>query len=326
MTAADVGSLNTFTTQTWEAEVESGPIIMLTKFSARLAALAAVVLASIAIAWIPAYRFFWFAYRTGDESYILLVPLICAGLIYLDQKRVFAAAKAGMNPWAASCMAAGAVAIVVAYLTGGDLQLMATAFGLGALWASGFLALFGVSAGRAAMFPLLMLLWMVPIPSPVLDAIIVALQKGSADLTEMLFHAVNVPVLRNGMIFELPGVSIEVAKECSGIRSTLSLVLLMMIVVHESLESNWRRLFVMLLTIPIVVVKNGVRIVTLTLLSMYVDPSFLHGDLHNRGGIVFFLLGLAILLPLVGLLRRGELRKGRGGVPPATAAASATET
>ena len=54
------------------------------------------------------------------------------------------------------------------------------------------------------------------------------------------------------------------------------------------------------------VVKNGVRIATLTILANYVDPSFLYGRLHHDGGVVFFLLGLALLLPVYGLLRRGE--------------------
>ncbi len=297
---------------------------MLSKLSARLAAFAAFIVVSIGLAWVPAQHFFRFAYRTGDESYILLVPLICAGLIYRDQEKVFADAKAGMNWAAGACLVAGAAAVVLAYLTRGDLQLLATAFGLGALWSGGFLAFFGVKAGRAALFPLLMLLWMLPIPASILDPIEVALQKGSAETVDVLFRALNVSFVREGMVFTLPGVAIEVAKECSGIRSTLTLLLLMMIVVREALHSTWRRLFVLLLTLPVVVLKNGVRIVTLTLGAMYIDPSFLTGNLHHRGGIVFFLVGLAILLPIVAWLRRGEVRNSSNRIVSASASASAT--
>jgi len=296
---------------------------MTSNLSTRTAAFAALVLVSIGVAWIPAYRYFWFAYRTGDESYILLVPLICAGLIYRDRDKVLAGAQAGMSVAAGVCLAAGAIAIVIAYLTSGDLQLVAVAIGLGALWAGGFLALFGVKAGRAALFPLLMLLWMVPIPASILDPMEVALQRASAELVDLMFQVTNVPVFRQGMVFVLPSVSIEVAKECSGIRSTLSLLLLMMIVVREALQSTWRRLLVLALTLPVVVLKNGVRIVTLTLLAMYVDRSFLSGDLHHRGGIVFFLVGLAILLPIVGLLRRGEM-SGSAGVSASAATSAST--
>jgi exosortase/archaeosortase family protein len=57
------------------------------------------------------------------------------------------------------------------------------------------------------------------------------------------------------------------------------------------------------------IVKNGVRIVTLTLLASYVDPGFLYGRLHHEGGVVFFLLGLALLAPVLWLLERGEPRR-----------------
>ena len=61
-----------------------------------------------------------------------------------------------------------------------------------------------------------------------------------------------------------------------------------------------------LAALPLLILKNGVRIVTLTLLSAYVDPGFLTGDLHRRGGVLFFLLTLAILLVIVRLLQKWE--------------------
>jgi exosortase/archaeosortase family protein len=56
----------------------------------------------------------------------------------------------------------------------------------------------------------------------------------------------------------------------------------------------------------VMILKNGVRIVTLTLLASYVDPGFLYGRLHREGGVVFFLLGLLLLFPVLWLLQRGE--------------------
>jgi hypothetical protein len=45
------------------------------------------------------------------------------------------------------------------------------------------------------------------------------------------------------------------------------------------------------------ILKNGIRIATLTLLAMYVDPSFLTGRVHREGGVVFFRMSLLLLLP-----------------------------
>jgi exosortase/archaeosortase family protein len=70
---------------------------------------------------------------------------------------------------------------------------------------------------------------------------------------------------------------------------------------------------VMVLAIlPLAVLKNGIRIVTLTLLAIHVDPGFLSGQLHHEGGIVFFLLSLAMLAPLLFILRRYEVARPAG--------------
>ena len=61
------------------------------------------------------------------------------------------------------------------------------------------------------------------------------------------------------------------------------------------------------------VLKNGVRIFTLTLLASYVDPGFLYGRLHREGGVVFFLLGLLLLAPLLWVLQRSEKKALAGG-------------
>jgi exosortase/archaeosortase family protein len=81
---------------------------------------------------------------------------------------------------------------------------------------------------------------------------------------------------------------------------------------HFYLRTWWGWVLFMLVIIPVSMVKNGIRIATLTLLSLYVDPSFLHGSLHRDGGFVFFFLGLVILgAALVGI-RKLERRFSNG--------------
>ena len=60
---------------------------------------------------------------------------------------------------------------------------------------------------------------------------------------------------------------------------------------------------------PISILKNGIRIASLALLTLHVDPHYLDGRLHHDGGPVFFVLALAILTPILALLRRSEARK-----------------
>ena len=268
----------------------------------------AIVLASLAIALGPVRHLSSFAYHTGDQSYILLIPVLSAMLVYRDQENIFASVTMGTTRASVVGFVAGTGLIAIGYAAsaGSELQMAVTALGLVAIWTGAFAFCFGTKSARAAAFPLGMLLWIVPIPAICINSMIRFLQVESTELVYVLFQLTGVPVLREGFVFHLPGQSIEVAKECSGIRSSLSLIVLTLVIAHESLRGNVRRAVLLASTIPIVILKNGIRIVTLTLLAIYVDPSFLTGNLHHEGGIVFFLIGLVVLIPIIALLRHGE--------------------
>jgi exosortase len=148
--------------------------------------------------------------------------------------------------------------------------------------------------------------WLVPLPALVLAHIVVMLQKSSALATYGLFWIARVPVMRDGVVLSIPGVDIEVAAECSSIRSSLMLLLSTMVLAHLLLHSISRKIVLVLLAVPLSVAKNAIRIFTLSMLATRVDPSFLTGRLHQDGGIVFFLLALAIVVLLVKLLRQPE--------------------
>jgi exosortase len=156
------------------------------------------------------------------------------------------------------------------------------------------------------LFPLGFLVFMIPIPAVVLEATTQVLKRGSTEVVAALFALTGTPNLRRGFVFSLPTVVIRVADECSGIRSSIALLLMALLMGHTSLTSGWSKTCLALATLPITILKNGIRIVTLTLLAVHVNPGFLTGRLHNQGGIVFFLIGVAALVPLAALLARLE--------------------
>jgi exosortase/archaeosortase family protein len=75
---------------------------------------------------------------------------------------------------------------------------------------------------------------------------------------------------------------------------------------HLFLRSGWSKAWCVFLTVPIAIVKNAVRIATLSLLGVYVSQDYLHGNLHHRGGPVFSILSLALLLASLWVLRKRE--------------------
>jgi len=172
--------------------------------------------------------------------------------------------------------------------------------------ACGFILIFGRESATVTWFSLAFLLFAVPLPESILDRFIYLLQSASAEVAGWIFDLSGVPALREGFVFHLSGLNIEVAKECSGIRSSTALVILATLVAHFAFSKLWKKIAFVFAGLLMMALKNGVRIATLTILAKYVDPDFLFGRLHHQGGVVFFLIGLLLLLPVYGLLKRGE--------------------
>ena len=170
-----------------------------------------------------------------------------------------------------------------------------------------FITCFGIRVYRQVLFGLLFLLFMVPFPSVLLDAIVGFLQRSSAEVTDVLFSLLGIPVFREGFVFHLSNFAIHVAEECSGIRSALALFISSLVAGHFFLQSFWAKMSLAVVVIPLAIIKNAFRIVGLTLLANYVDPTFItNSALHRGGGIPLFVLSLVVLSCLVWLLRRAE--------------------
>jgi exosortase len=259
-----------------------------------------------------------FALSRADEtaSHLPLVPLVSMALAYPCRRSIVAAARVS---WSLGLpVILGGMALLfaggLASPSGvrGD-SLTATIAALVLMWAGGFLLIYGPQALRSARFPLLFLAFMIPIPASLLGGALFVLKTGSTEVVDGLFALTGTPYLREGFIFSLPRVSIEVADECSGIRSSIALLITSVLAGHAFLERPWTRALLVLAVVPLAILKNGIRIATLSLLATNVDPAYLVGQLHNDGGVLFFLLALAALVPVLTLLRRSETRFA--GVP-----------
>jgi exosortase len=264
---------------------------------------------SAAIFWKPCVALVRFSLANDNASHVVLIPLISAGLIYMERRQIFRLVSFDFS-WAIAFFTISFVSYIStlrspASWTQAD-RLAGYTLALVLFWIAGFVLLFGRAAAKNARFPLLFLLLTIPLPDVLLGQAIYLLQKGSADVAGMIFDLVGVPAVREGFVFHLAHFNIEIAKECSGIRSSVALLIFALVVGHLLLHTLWRQAVLVIVGLLIMVVKNGVRIATLTILGQYVDPGFLYGRLHREGGMVFFLLGLVLLLPVLWLLKRGE--------------------
>jgi len=262
------------------------------------------------LAWDSVRLLITLIFSSETFSHIPVIPLISLFLIYENRKAIFAEVSFG---WllGAALITSGMILLVVARLRlwqlGSTNPLSLLILALAFVWLGAFALFFGARAFRAASFPLLFLLFMVPIPEPILSKTIYALQTGSSEMAGAFFGIAGVPYHRQGFDFELPGVAIRVAEECSGIRSTLALTITTVLASYILLKRPWKRLVLCLAVVPISILKNGLRIATLSTLAVYVNPAFLDGNLHHRGGIVFFVIALVPMALLLRLLQINEI-------------------
>jgi exosortase len=271
---------------------------------------AALVLASIALFWVPLGQ--WLSLSLGNQRYTQLaaIPLISAFFFYLERTRIFSGVKPARRLGFAlvgTALALSALLALSIVHVSADSRLSALMLAIVLVWIAGFIGCYGLGTFRAGLFPVLLLILMVPIPFHLMDQIIAFLQRGSAEATAALFRLAGVPVFRNGVSFELPVVGIDIAPECSSIHSGWALFITGLIVGHLFLRSIWAKTGLAIVTIPIAMFTNAVRIVTIWYLGTHVNTGFLHGKLHRDGGILFSLISLAILISLLWVLHKLEL-------------------
>ena len=244
-------------------------------------------------------------------SHILLIPFVSLYAFYLDRTAIlsFKAWSPWMGAWVIGVAASWAWRADSSVYGADSLTVQMLTFVI-MCWGI-FLFCYGIKACRAYAFGLLVLLCMVPLPVGMLNAVISFLQRNTAEVTDAVFTLLGIPFFRDGFIFALPNISIHIVEECSGIRSALSLVITSLVAGHFFLRSVWGKWALVMIVVPLAIVKNAFRIVGLSLLANYVDPSFITDSiLHRSGGIPLFALSLVILLSLAWLIRRMERRTG----------------
>jgi exosortase len=271
-----------------------------------------VFLLFTAVALIAAYtpiRALYSSNKSEYYSHIALIPLVSIYLIYIRRKEIFAKVNY-LFVVGIPVMLLGIALFLGGVLWGAPLDKNNYAslitFSVVIFINGAFILLYGMQAYKAALFPLLFLIFIVPIPTALMDNIIYFLQVGSTEFTNLLFLASGVPFMRDGFVFHLSNLSVEVAKQCSGIRSGMAIFIVAILAGYLFLKSYWKIIFLVVCAVLIAMFKNGIRIVTLSLLGNYVNPQILASSLHREGGTPFFIVALLLLAPILFFLRRSE--------------------
>lgn len=279
-------------------------------------------LLTLGFAW-PLGELIRFAVGSSLFSHVLLVPWVSLYLIVLGRGRLSAASSGFSSGALLAVLAGGALLVAFWVFWRSDpglpaidrLAVLTTAYVLllvGVAWLC-----LGTAVIRAWAFPLGFLAFMIPWPTAMIDAVEIGLQYASAEVAAGLLRVAGLPFVRDGQVFELPGIVIQVAQECSGIRSSYVLLITSLVAGQVLLRTPWKRWVLALAVVPLGILRNGLRILTLASLCVHVSPEMIHSPIHHRGGPVFFVLSLVPLFALLYWLQRSERRAGFGRVPAA---------
>jgi exosortase len=249
-----------------------------------------------------------------DDRYleVAAAPVIALFLIYSGRRDIFSVAQYSPRLGVPLFSLAILVCVMVAVRSPRADEITAlapVAFSAVLLWQTTFFLCYGHESVKRAVYPLCSLFLMIPLPANVLDALTNVYREGSAAVTYFLLNLFGVSVLRNGSLFSIPGLDINISPECSGIHSGVAFLLVGLLASRLFLKSTWTRLTLILATLPIAIFKNAVRISVTTSLGAFVDRSFIDGPFHHQyGGIVFAPLDLLLFLPALIVLKKLETR------------------
>ncbi|HET7263278.1 MAG TPA: exosortase A [bacterium] len=244
-----------------------------------------------------------------DENYShgFLVPLI-SGYLLWERRRQLMRCRIETSAWGYPVLLLGLALLIVGQASAFGypvrLSFLVTVAGLTMLLA-------GRDALRIAAFPLIFLLFMIPLPAPVLNKVAFPLQLLAARVAGTTLDLANIPVLREGNIIDLANSRLEVTEACSGIRSLVALLALAVVFAYFS-QKTWRSQAALVASaIPIAVVANAARVTLTGVLAQIFGSEAAMGFYHLFSGWLIFVVAFGLMVMVGGAL--GSRRPGTTG-------------
>jgi len=254
---------------------------------------APVAAAALLIIYIPAFAHAVDVWRLDEEfSFGFAVPFLALGLAWLRRASIVASLGRG-SAWGLPILVAGLVMLVIGARTGVHI-IGGASFVVSALGAVTYL--FGLRALRATFFPIAFLLFGLTLYRGLLNTLGFGLQNLTATSSASLATRIGVPVHRDGVDLFVGQFHLVVAQACSGMSSLLTLLCLGTLMIGLAQSTLPRRLLLLLLIVPIVLVANIVRVTLVLALVRPFGLTVVEGFVHGSFSAVLFLMAIGLFL------------------------------
>jgi exosortase len=253
-------------------------------------ALYAPVIAGMASDWI----------EFPSLSHGFAIPLISA---YLLWNRRHLLAKAPVEgSWVGLALVILALGMLVIGSLGGESFVARLSLPVALLGA--VLFLLGTRVARQAWVAIAYLAFMIPLPYLTLKVLTYQSRLFDAGLTANALDWLGVPVLRDGVMLQLPNMTLEVADECSSVPAIAALLALGAAYAQLQARPTWMRAVLTLAAAPLGLLSNIIRLILTSLGAYYLGPIVLNNLIHKFNGTTVFLATVVLLVVLDVLLTR----------------------
>jgi len=162
---------------------------------------------------------------------------------------------------------------------------------------------FGTQVFKKVALPLCFLVFMIPLPS-VLDRTIGVYLKGvSSELGGLLLRLMGYSVHVSGNVIDLGVTQLQVVDACSGLRFLFPLIALGVVYSYFFERVRWKQIVCVLVTVPIAIFTNVLRIGIAGVLTYQFGSSMAEGFFHDFQGWAIFMVAFVFLFLFGRLLR-----------------------
>ncbi|MCP2010317.1 exosortase B [Duganella violaceipulchra] len=261
------------------------------------------VLLGMLVMYVPTfYDMFTGIWSTEEQAHGPIIFGVALWLIFRNWPAMMAASEGRRgSAWGWPVVVLG----VLFYIVGRTQEIQIVEMG-SFLWLLVGCALLvrGARALKAQWFPLFFMLFMLPLPGPLVDAVTMPMKMAVSYVAEHVLYQVGYPIARTGVILQIGQYQLLVADACAGLHTLFTLealgLLYLNIVRHTSF---FRNVTLAILIVPISFTANVIRVMTLTLVTYHMGDAAGQGFLHGFAGMVLFISALLLIVTTDTLLR-----------------------
>ncbi len=254
--------------------------------------LTAILGAIFLLAYFPVWKRLILSWYSSDEySHGFFILPLCGYILWL-KKDVLAGVPVSPSWWGLVLVVFSLLLYILSDFAG---IVTLASFSMVPLLAGVIIYSYGFLMLKELIFPLFLLLFMIPIPAQIYSSLTVPLQLLVTKMSVWIAGFLGIPIYREGNVIHLATRTLEVVQACSGLRSMISLLTLSAVFGYLTLRSNPLRAVLFVSGIPAAIFVNIIRVLLLVLVFHYFNLDLTEGTVHTLFGMVIFILALILI-------------------------------